>query len=431
MKLKKITAVAVATAMLGSLTVVPVYAKDGKESLTVMIGAGDGGGVALKTTLDKAAEIMGIDIEYSVFPDDQFLNILNTKGATGNLDDIIFTSYSLNDMPYNELAELSGDWVEKIKDSSVQFTVNPDTGETIAAPFGAETNMGLAYNKEVLEKAGVEVPIADYASFLEACDKIKEIGVTPVYVSAQESWTSQIYLLSSFTTTLMKGDTVDNLITNKEKPQDNEDIVKIWSNVAALQENGYINEDYKSATHEMGKKAIANGEAAFYAVTDGAYGELNTEYPDCVDKVGLTTCPMWDNADDAFVMANRSCRMLMVNKNSKKLDLAKDFVNTCLTEEVMKTYYEISPGAVPYNDLGFDLNIGPWNEELNKLAETLPSYGDWCNALYDGEPKMNAFFGDFDVRVQSMFAGKTAEEAVTEWYEKYAQDAKAKRVDGF
>ena len=41
------------------------------------------------------------------------------------------------------------------------------------------------------------------------------------------------------------------------------------------------------------------------------------------------------------------------------------------------------------------------------------------------------FFGDFDLRVQSMFSGKTAEEAVTEWYTKYAEDAKAKRVEGF
>ena len=44
---------------------------------------------------------------------------------------------------------------------------------------------------------------------------------------------------------------------------------------------------------------------------------------------------------------------------------------------------------------------------------------------------MNPFFGDFDLRVQSMFSGKTAEEAVTEWYTKYAEDAKAKRVEGF
>lgn len=409
---------------------VPVQAES-KGSLTIMIGAGDGGGVAVKTAMDKAAEILGISVEYSIFPDDQFLNILNTKGATGNLDDVIFTSYSLSDLPYNEFAELGGEWEAKIKDSTRQFTVNPQTGETVFAPFGAESNFGFAYNKAVLEEAGVEVPIADYASFIEACEKVKEIGVTPVYVSAQEIWTPQILLLASFTSTLMKDNLVDEMITNQVKPQDVDSIVKIWDNVCKLQENGLINDDYKSATHEMGKKAIANGEAAFYAVTDGAYGEIQTEYPELIDGVGLTTVPMWDNAEDAFVMANRSCRCLAVAKNSKNLDLALEFVNTCITEEVLTTYYDLMPGAVPYNDLGFELAMSPWNAELGELTQSLPSYGDWCNALYDGEPKLNPFFGDFDLRVQSMFTGKTAEEAVTEWYTKYAEDAKAKRVEGF
>ena len=262
-------------------------------------------------------------------------------------------------------------------------------------------------------------------------EKIKETGATPLYISAQEQWTPQILLLGSFTTTLLKGTVVDDLIANRVKPQDTEEIVKIWDNVHALQDKGIINEDYKSATHEMGKKAVANGEAAFYAVTDGAYGEISTEYPDLIDGVGLTTVPMWDNAEDAFVMANRSVRCIAVSKNSKNIDLAKEFVNTCITEEVMKTYYELSPGAAPYNDLGFELPMSSWNEELAQLAENLPSYGDWCNALYDGVPKLNPFFGEFDLRVQSMFTGKSTEEAVTEWYDKYAEDAKAKRVDGF
>lgn len=427
---KKVLSMMLAGIMAISLGAIPAYA-DSRGSLTIMIGSGDGGGVAAKATFDKAAEIMGIDVEYSVFPDDQFLNILNTKGATGNLDDIIFTSYSLSDMPYNELAVLEGEWINKITDVSAQFTVHPETGETIFAPFGGETNMGFAYNKAVLENAGVTLPIADYASFVEACEKIKASGVTPVYVSAQENWTAQILLLSSFTTTLLKDDLVDKLAENQVKPQEVDSIVKIWDNVRALQDKGFLNEDYKSATHDMGKKAIANGEAAFYCVTDGTYGEILTEYPDLIDGVGMTCTPMWDDKEDAFVMANRTSRCIAVSKNSKNLELAKEFVNTCLTEEVMRTYYELSPGKVPFNDLGFELPMSDWNKEMSELSENLPSYGDWANALYDGQPKLNPFWGRFDLRVQSMFTGKSAEEALTDWYTEYAANANARRVEGF
>ena len=242
----------------------------GKETLTVMIGAGDGGGEAAKTAFHKAADIMGINVELSIFPDDQFLNVLNTKGATGNLDDLIFVSYSLPDLPYHELAELEGDWVDQVTDVSKQFLLNPDDGQSvIMAPMGAESNMGLAYNKEVLEKAGVKLPILDYASFLEACEKIKATGVTPVYVSAKENWTPQILLLSSMTSTIMKEEGLaQKLASNQVKPQDIKGLQDMWANVAALKEKGYINEDHMSATHDMGKKAIAEGSAGFYAYVE-------------------------------------------------------------------------------------------------------------------------------------------------------------------
>lgn len=401
------------------------------ESLTILMQSADGSNEAVKAAMNKAAETLGIKLEYSVVPDDQFVNVINTKGSTGNLDDVIFTSASLSDLPYNELAVLEGDWISNISDASRPFTLNPDDQSTIMAPFGAESNFGLAYNKEVLEKAGVELPIKDYASFLEACEKIKGTGVTPLYVSAQESWTPQILLLASFTSSLLKDDLANQLSTNQVKPQDVLGIVEIWSNVQAFSTNGYINDDFLSASHQMGLEAIANGEAGFYAVTDNAYGEIQSAYGDLIEGVGLTICPMWSDEADAFVMANRSTRMLAAAKNGSKLDIAKEFIDTCITEEVMVTYYEKSPGAVPYTNLDFEVPSSPWNQEMKGLAEQFPTYGDWCNNIYDGKATMNPFFGDFDLQVQSMFSGKTAEEALTNWHKVYSDAAKSKRLEGF
>ena len=401
------------------------------ESLTILMASGDGSNEAVKAAMDKAAEILGITLEYSVVPDDQFLNVINTKGSTGNLDDVIFTSASLSDLPYAEFAELSGDWVSHISDATKSFTLNPDDGTTIMAPFGAESNFGLAYNKAVLEKAGVTLPIKDYAAFLDACKKIKDTGVAPLYISAQENWTPQILLLSSFTTTLLKDDLVTQLSTNKVKPQDVQGIVDIWNNVKAFSTNGYINDDFLSSSHQMGLEAIANGKAGFYAVTDGAYGEIKTAYGDLIQGVGLTMCPMWNDEADAFVMANRSARMLAATKNGSKLDIAKAFIDTCISQEVMTVYYDMSPGASPYVDMGYDLKSSEWNQEMKELATQFPTHGDWCNNLYDGTAVMNKFFGEFDLRVQSMFSGKTAEAAVTDWYTAYSESAKAQRVEGF
>lgn len=401
------------------------------ESLTILMQAQDGSNEAVKAAMDKAAEILGISLEYSVVPDDQFVNVINTKGSTGNLDDLIFTSASLSDLPYTKFATLDGDWISHISNSTKEFTLSPDDGSTIMAPFGAESNFGLAYNKAVLKKAGVTLPIEDYAGFLDACKKIKDTGVTPLYVSAQENWTPQILLLSSFTSTLLKDDLAQKLSTNQVKPQDVKSIVDLWSNVQAFSKNSYINSDFLSASHQMGLEAIAKGNAGFYAVTDSAYGEIKTAHSDLIDGVGLTTCPMWNDKSDAFVMANRSSRMLAASKNGNKLELAKEFINTCITKDVMNTYYEKSPGASPYVDLGYELPSSAWNKEMNDLTKKYPTYGDWANNLYDGKAIMNKFWGDFDLQVQSMFSGKTAKDALKNWYATYFAAAKSQRLEGF
>lgn len=435
MRAKKIRVICMAAAAMLAVTGMStgVYAGDKKETLTVMIGSGDGGGVAAKAALEKAAEIMGVNVELSVFPDDQFLNVLNTKGATGNLDDIIFTSFSLPDLPYRELAVLDGDWVDNVTDVTKPFLLSPeDDSSIVMAPFGAESNMGLAYNKKVIEDAGVELPIKDYDSFIDACEKIKETGVTPVYISGKENWTPQILLLASSTSTLLAQEGLpQEIATNQTKPQDVPGLVELWENVANLKDAELINEDYLSATHDMGKKAVAEGTCGFYAVTDGAYGEIKAEFPDLVDGVGMTISPMYNDSELAFVMANRSSRCIAVSKSSKNVDLAKEFVNTCLSEDVLTTYYELSPGASPFKELDYELSMSPWNQEMQEIAKELPSYGDLFNALYDGEAILNPLWGDFDLQVQSMFSGKTPEEAISNWYSKYADDAKAKRMEGF
>ncbi|MDC7287825.1 ABC transporter substrate-binding protein [Blautia schinkii] len=446
-KKKKILSIGVVTVLLAGLAGCSVDTgnasanTESKESssskngkLTIMLSAGDSGATGVKTAFDKAAEIMGISLEYSTFPDDQFLNVLNTKGATGNLDDVIYSTANLPDIPYKELAALDGEWIEQMSDTTMPFIVNPDEGndDILLAPIGAESNYGLAYNKKVLDKAGVEVPIMNYADFTAACEKIKAAGVTPVYLSNKEVWTAQILLQASFTGVLENQEgLVEKLVTNQVKPQDVPEIEELWQNVADLKKNGFINEDCLSATHEMGKRALANGEAAFYAVTDSVYGEIENEFPELIGDLGMTICPMWSDEKDAYVTRSSSSKRLSVNKNSENLDLAKEFVNTCMTEPVLKVFYEVQPGIAPFKDLGYELHMSEWNKEMEALAETIPVKADWGNQIYDGELKFREFWGDFTLRGQSLFADVPVKDVLEQWYTSYAESAKAKRLEGF
>ena len=121
----------------------------------------------------------------------------------------------------------------------------------------------------------------NYGEFTAALDAIKKTGVTPLYLPNKENWTAQIIFLSSMTGTLAnKPGLVDQLSTNKVKPQDVPELVKLWENALSLKTKGYLNSDYMSADLQMGYKAIAEGKVAFMAGGDWFYSDIAKDYKD-------------------------------------------------------------------------------------------------------------------------------------------------------
>lgn len=50
------------------------------------------------------------------------------------------------------------------------------------------------YNKDVFDRAGIAEPPTTWDEFLEACEKIKDIGVTPIALGSRERWPAQFWL---------------------------------------------------------------------------------------------------------------------------------------------------------------------------------------------------------------------------------------------
>lgn len=401
------------------------------QTLRIMMSSGDFGADTIKPAFEKAAEIMGITIEYDVIPDDQMLNVANTQLATGNADDIILHNFGLTDVSAKDLAVLEGEWTEKITSTTKPLCLDAE-GNVKKAPLGGESNMGLLYNKEVLEASGVTLPLKDYGEFIEACEKIKEAGYTPVYVSNKEVWTAQILLLTSMTPIFANNpELIEQITTNQVKPSEVPELVELWENVNSLKELGYVNEDYMSATNDMAFEALANGECAFYAQMDNAYGTLEASYPDLVGNIGMCYTPLWTDEANGFVMFDAATNYLSVAASSSNLELAKAFINTVLTEEVLTVYYDINPGSVPYDDLGYELNSNPFNKEMRGYAENMARYGTFNNNSYDGSTPLEAFYGAFNEQIQGLFSGKSVTEALDSWYNAYAADAQARQVEGF
>jgi len=258
-----------------------------KAKLTVMMSSGDYGPDTIKVALGKAAEILGVELVFDVYPDDQMLNVVNTKLATGNAGDLIVHNFGLTDVSAKDLAPLSGEWTDAITTTTKPLCVDTE-GNVLKAPLGGESNMGFIYNKKVLEESGVNLPINNYAEFIDACEKIKAAGFVPVYISNKEVWTAQILLLTTMTSVFANdAELIEGITTNTVKPWESEKLVKLWENALSLKDLGYINEDYMSATNDMAFEAVAYGECAFYAQLDSAYGSLAEAYPEEIGNLGM------------------------------------------------------------------------------------------------------------------------------------------------
>lgn len=138
----------------------------------------------------------GIEVVFTNYPDvaayqTSIQQTIDDPGAPG-----LFTWWSgpqLETLAKNgKLADLTAEWDSYIADGvsadvKDAFTVD---GKVYAAPYSLRY-ASVLYNVKVFEAAGVAVPTT-FEEFLEACEKIKASGVTPIGLK-NDSWASFIW----------------------------------------------------------------------------------------------------------------------------------------------------------------------------------------------------------------------------------------------
>lgn len=184
----------------------------------------------------------GIEIEFTNYPDvaayqTSIQQTIDDPGAPG-----LFTWWSgpqLETLAKNgKLADLSAEWDHYIADGvsadiKEAFTVG---GKVYAAPYSLRY-MSVLYNVKVFEAAGVAVPTT-FEEFLEACEKIKASGVTPIGLK-NDSWASFIWfqqLIAAYDPQLY----ID--ICNGTKPYTDEAVKEVMAIWRDMFNKGYFGE---------------------------------------------------------------------------------------------------------------------------------------------------------------------------------------------
>ena len=88
------------------------------------------------------------------------------------------------------LEDLSADWTANGWDK--QFTSLKGASSYNGKQYALPTDYfswGMFYRKDLFDKAGIKSEPKTWEEFLDACQKLKAIGVTPIAVGGRDAWT--------------------------------------------------------------------------------------------------------------------------------------------------------------------------------------------------------------------------------------------------
>lgn len=275
----------------------------------------------------------------SATSDEAFKSRIITDFETGSEPDVLFFFNGVDSNQFVEQGKVVSideiraeypDYASNMKDELLG--ASPVDGKNYSVPVNGYWE-GLFVNKEVCEKAGVDVPTADttWEDFLTICEKIKEAGYTPIAASLQEIphyWFEYtIYNFNSAAT----HNTVPATVTDTAG--------KAWvgglGDIKALYEKGYFPENTLTATDAETFQLFTSDKAAF--LIDGSWkvGGIE-EAVDDIENFTVTYVPGKGDRKTTDIIGGLSMGYYITKKawdDPDKRAAAVDFVEYMTSDE--------------------------------------------------------------------------------------------------
>lgn len=150
----------------------------------------------LKTIWKEAADQYmadhpNVEIKVTVLENEAFKTKLTTTMQAGKVPDV-FQSWGGGTLAeqaqaglVQDITESSADWIGDLNDAGVGLY------QVDGKQYGVPYNLGMVgvwYNTALFEKAGISEPPATWDEFLEAVEKLKAAGITPIAVGEKDKW---------------------------------------------------------------------------------------------------------------------------------------------------------------------------------------------------------------------------------------------------
>ena len=377
----------------------------------------------LQKMIQKLEEEENIKIDAQIVPDDESLNMIKMKLNSGECPDIIDYNvpavYDIID-PASNFADMTGEaWTDRLV---IPGNVTAKDGKIYGFPFLSVPGLhGFIYNKDVFDKAGVEVP-ATWDELLAACEKIKESGTTPIFMP-KDTWVPQILMTDNFAKILGADgckDFADKILKNETKWSDVPEFAEVLDKYLELYQKGYVNSNFASATYDDAIAAVADGTAAMHFNGDFFATSVLEANPEA--QIGMFPISMKEGAD--VITENMSSAGFVAYKNSENLDVVKKIFDLWSTPEYANLYFADRPAFPAFQ--GVDGGKVPdylaeINENYIKEGKAIPEFNYYVmtlNPLF--ESSLYVYY--VDAPAKGTMDGKAVMEKFQKDYEQYMKD---------
>lgn len=300
--------------------------------------------------LDEYAEMVekfeeehpGVKIEVQHAANDS-AKLLQARVNAGEVPDVFDVSAGTVAKSYYEYAyDWSDEDIISLFHEDALATGKDDDGNVMSLPWTYE-NMGLLYNIDLFEQAGITELPATMDELEAACKKLDEAGITAFALGANMNWVlGQLATHFMMDKELDASGVVEALNSGELTFADMPNFQNLFRFLDLAVEYG--TDKPLEVDWEISENKLANNEAAIIHMGDWCQSTLDSFNPDA--NLAFLPCPVSDNPDDTTVLSSISWTYI-VHKDSKNLDLAKEYLEYILTSDMGQYWMCEGIGAVP------------------------------------------------------------------------------------
>lgn len=286
----------------------------------------------MQSIFKQYEESTGNNLEIISYEDSEYETTCEENFSKGEVPDI-FLHFHNSDLKRFDVAgnfKYLNDqsWVSDLTDSAKAYCMD-ENGNLLGLPFWESSVSGCYYNKTIFDSLGLK-PATTQEEFDALCEVLADSGYTPICWPADGcSWMIQFGLDPLFAD---NADTLSKINKNEIKYADIPEVKNMVQWIADAEKKGWFGTDYLNTGWSEISPTMASGKAVMTFIWDTwFYTDLEKGNKYSVDDFALM--PVFMDTAEKGTYEGGNLNMMMVNKNSDKLNMALDFLNFCATAE--------------------------------------------------------------------------------------------------